>query len=235
MYDVAHPAHPRRAVPSDLQAPRAHLAGRPRRPARPRRARHASRRATTSASPDAHAARERRRVPRRPRRRPRPAAAILMAAQRPRASATASTRSASSGASTATGGSAGVVVEVHNTYGDRHAYLVHPDEQGRARIDKADVRLAVPRHRRLLRPRACRCRATTCCVAVDACTPTTARSFTRARWTGRRTRRVAAAGRTRPHSRGAALIRVHGDRAVGAPAAGPAPTRPPRSAHGGVR
>jgi predicted NAD/FAD-binding protein/DUF1365 family protein len=29
-----------------------------------------------------------------------------------------------------------VVVEVHNTYGDRHAYLVHPDEQGRARTDK---------------------------------------------------------------------------------------------------
>ncbi|MET0998013.1 MAG: DUF1365 family protein [Marmoricola sp.] len=31
---------------------------------------------------------------------------------------------------------AGVVVEVHNTYGDRHAYLVHPDGQGRARTDK---------------------------------------------------------------------------------------------------
>ena len=29
-----------------------------------------------------------------------------------------------------------VVVEVHNTYGDRHAYLVHPDEQGRAAVDK---------------------------------------------------------------------------------------------------
>jgi predicted NAD/FAD-binding protein/DUF1365 family protein len=29
-----------------------------------------------------------------------------------------------------------VVVEVHNTYGDRHAYLVHPDDQGRARTDK---------------------------------------------------------------------------------------------------
>ena len=35
-----------------------------------------------------------------------------------------------------TGALAGVVVEVHNTYGDRHAYLVHPDEQGRARTDK---------------------------------------------------------------------------------------------------
>ena len=28
------------------------------------------------------------------------------------------------------------VVEVHNTYGDRHAYVVRPDEQGRARTDK---------------------------------------------------------------------------------------------------
>lgn len=28
------------------------------------------------------------------------------------------------------------VVEVHNTYGDRHAYLVHPDEQGRASTPK---------------------------------------------------------------------------------------------------
>jgi DUF1365 family protein len=31
---------------------------------------------------------------------------------------------------------AAVVVEVHNTYGDRHAYVVHPDAQGRARTDK---------------------------------------------------------------------------------------------------
>jgi uncharacterized protein len=29
------------------------------------------------------------------------------------------------------------VVEVHNTYGDRHAYLVQPDAQGRAATDKA--------------------------------------------------------------------------------------------------
>ena len=28
------------------------------------------------------------------------------------------------------------VVEVHNTYGDRHAYLVHPDDQGRATTPK---------------------------------------------------------------------------------------------------
>ena len=27
-------------------------------------------------------------------------------------------------------------MEVHNTYGDRHAYLVHPDEQGRATTPK---------------------------------------------------------------------------------------------------
>ncbi|WP_166313519.1 DUF1365 domain-containing protein [Nocardioides piscis] len=37
----------------------------------------------------------------------------------------------------ADGVEAAVVVEVHNTYGDRHAYLVQPDDQGRARVDKA--------------------------------------------------------------------------------------------------
>jgi predicted NAD/FAD-binding protein/DUF1365 family protein len=35
------------------------------------------------------------------------------------------------------GAQVATVVEVHNTYGDRHAYLVHPDAQGRARTDKA--------------------------------------------------------------------------------------------------
>lgn len=37
----------------------------------------------------------------------------------------------------AAGARVATVVEVHNTYGDRHAYLVQPDEQGRARTDKA--------------------------------------------------------------------------------------------------
>ncbi len=37
----------------------------------------------------------------------------------------------------ATGEQEAVVVEVHNTYGDRHAYVVRPDDQGRARTDKA--------------------------------------------------------------------------------------------------
>jgi predicted NAD/FAD-binding protein/DUF1365 family protein len=32
---------------------------------------------------------------------------------------------------------AATVVEVHNTYGDRHAYLVHTDEQGRGNVDKS--------------------------------------------------------------------------------------------------
>ena len=35
------------------------------------------------------------------------------------------------------GRQAATVVEVHNTYGDRHAYLVHPDERGRATTPKA--------------------------------------------------------------------------------------------------
>jgi len=30
-----------------------------------------------------------------------------------------------------------VIAEVHNTYGQRHAYLVHPDDRGRARTEKA--------------------------------------------------------------------------------------------------
>ncbi len=37
----------------------------------------------------------------------------------------------------AAGGLAATVVEVHNTYGDRHAYLVHPDANGRATTPKA--------------------------------------------------------------------------------------------------
>lgn len=37
----------------------------------------------------------------------------------------------------ATGHQTAVIVEVHNTYGDRHAYLVHPDAHGKATIDKA--------------------------------------------------------------------------------------------------
>jgi predicted NAD/FAD-binding protein/DUF1365 family protein len=35
------------------------------------------------------------------------------------------------------GALAATLVEVHNTYGDRHAYLVHPDERGRATTPKA--------------------------------------------------------------------------------------------------
>ncbi|MDT0200434.1 FAD-dependent oxidoreductase [Nocardioides sp. AE5] len=37
----------------------------------------------------------------------------------------------------AAGTLAAVVLEVHNTYGDRHAYLVRPDEHGRAMTEKA--------------------------------------------------------------------------------------------------
>lgn len=37
----------------------------------------------------------------------------------------------------ASGTLAATVVEVHNTYGDRHAYLVHPDANGRALVAKA--------------------------------------------------------------------------------------------------
>lgn len=37
----------------------------------------------------------------------------------------------------ATGAPAATVVEVHNTYGDRHAYAVHPGPDGRATTEKA--------------------------------------------------------------------------------------------------
>ena len=60
----------------------------------------------------------------------------------------------------ATGEQVCAVVEVHNTYGDRHAYLVHPDERGRATTPKAmyvspfhgtdgtyDLAVPVPRER----------------------------------------------------------------------------------------
>jgi len=36
----------------------------------------------------------------------------------------------------ADGALAAVVAEVHNTYGERHCYLVHPDARGRARVGK---------------------------------------------------------------------------------------------------
>lgn len=36
----------------------------------------------------------------------------------------------------ADGALAAVIAEVHNTYGERHAYLLHPDDRGRAEADK---------------------------------------------------------------------------------------------------
>jgi uncharacterized protein len=55
---------------------------------------------------------------------------------------------------------AATLVEVHNTYGERHCYVVHPDDAGRASVDKAlyvspfegvegryDMRLAEPDER----------------------------------------------------------------------------------------
>ena len=38
-----------------------------------------------------------------------------------------------------------VVAEVHNTYGDRHCYLLHPDDRGRAERAEGVLRLAVLR------------------------------------------------------------------------------------------
>ena len=104
------------------------------------------------------------------------------------------------------GAPAGTVVEVHNTYGGRHAYLVHPDERGRARVDKElfvspfhgtdgwyDVVVPVP-GRDLL-------------ISITLHTDDGA-TFS-ASLTGRRTSRSAL--RAAPAAiRGAALIRMHG-------------------------
>jgi uncharacterized protein len=97
-------------------------------------------------------------------------------------------------------------VEVHNTYGGRHVYLVHPDEHGRARVDKDlyvspfhgtdgwyDVRVPVPGDDLL--------------VAITLHTDDGA-TFS-ASLTGRRTE--VSARRAAPAAlRGSALIRAHG-------------------------
>jgi predicted NAD/FAD-binding protein/DUF1365 family protein len=104
------------------------------------------------------------------------------------------------------GAPAGTVVEVQNTYGGRHAYLVHPDERGRARVDKQlyvspfhgtdgwyDVVVPVPGDELL--------------VAITLHTDDGA-TFS-ASLAGRRT--TASARRAAPAAiRGAALIRMHG-------------------------
>ena len=101
------------------------------------------------------------------------------------------------------------VVEVHNTYGDRHAYLVHPDDQGRATVAKAmyvspfhgtdgsyDLHVPVPREDRLD-------------IVVNLTTEDGSRFH--ASLSGRRTalgpRRAAPAA-----IRGAVLMRMHGIR-----------------------
>ncbi len=104
------------------------------------------------------------------------------------------------------GAPAGTVIEVQNTYGGRHAYLVHPDARGRARVDKQlyvspfhgtdgwyDVTVPVPGDDLL--------------VAITLHTDDGA-TFS-ASLTGRRT--TASARRAAPAAiRGAALIRMHG-------------------------
>jgi predicted NAD/FAD-binding protein/DUF1365 family protein len=101
---------------------------------------------------------------------------------------------------------AGVIVEVHNTYGGRHAYVVQPDAQGRAKVDKRlyvspfqgvdgwyDVHVPVPGEDLL--------------VAVNLHTDDGA-TFS-ASLSGRRT--TASPRRAAPAAlRGSALIRAHG-------------------------
>jgi predicted NAD/FAD-binding protein/DUF1365 family protein len=107
----------------------------------------------------------------------------------------------------AAGRHAATVVEVHNTYGDRHAYLVRPDEQGRATTPKAmyvspfhgtdgtyDLAVPVPHDDRLD-------------LVVNLTTDDGARFS--ASLSGRRT--TAAPRRAAPAAlRGSLLIRMHG-------------------------
>jgi uncharacterized protein len=102
---------------------------------------------------------------------------------------------------------AATVVEVHNTYGDRHAYLVHPDQAGRATTPKAmyvspfhgtdgtyDLAVPVPHDDRLD-------------LVVNLTTDDGARFS--ASLSGRRTD-VTPAQAAPAALRGSALIRVHG-------------------------
>ena len=126
------------------------------------------------------------------------------------------------------GAPAGTVVEVHNTYGDRHAYLVHPDAQGRARTDKqlyvspfhgvdGSYELAVPEPGERLTRR-----------GHPALRRRRGRSARACRASGCRGRaRRAVALRTAPAGiRGALLIRIHGVWLWARRPARPAPTHP---------
>ena len=198
--------HTRRdAVPADLRAPLAAVARRRRRPARPRPARHVRgpRPPRRPAPLD----------PRQPRRVPRPRGGRGAAGPGPdgRATpgrwATASTRSASSGASTRSGARSPPSSRCTTPTATGTPTSSTPTTQGRRDHPQGDVRLAVPRHRRHLRRSPSRCRATAC-TSRSRCAPTTARSSaprspgpapTRRRW------RAAPAA-----LRGTVLIHAHG-------------------------
>ncbi len=174
-HDPPHPAH---AVPPHLHPPLAHLAGRPRPPARPRRSLRPVRGARPPRRPGPAAPRQRRGASS-------PRSGVDLD-RRPDAdgrarrgrSATASTRSASSGASTADG-------EQRRRRGRgaqhlrRPARLPRPPRRaGPGAHRQADVRLAVPRHRRPLRAGRAG-PAATGSTSPSPSTPTTARAVHR--------------------------------------------------------
>ena len=80
------------------------------------------------------------------------------AGQRPGARATSSTRCQSSGATQPTAALACVIAEVHNTYGQRHCYLLRTDERGPGRGRQGVLRLPVQPGRRPLPDVAARAR-----------------------------------------------------------------------------
>ena len=170
------PAHPAYAVQAQLHPPLADLAGRPRRPARPRRARRGSRAATTWAT---------RTRPSAPTSRPSWPTHGIDLAGRP-------------------GGDGGqrpgvrlllqpdlgalVLGRAWAARGDRGGGAQHlrrparlprpPRRAGPGHDAQGDVRLAVPRHRRHLRPRRARCRTTTGSTSSSTSRPTTAPAST---------------------------------------------------------
>ena len=207
VYRDDDPAHPPHAVPADLRAPLAlwlvDLDDLPDHG----RARHASRRATTSATRRARSAPTSRRSS--------PATGVDLSG-RPRILMAANARALGHCFNPISvfwcfdgdGRPAATVVEVHNTYGDRHAYLVHPDAQGRAthRQGRCTSRRSTATDGTYESP--CRCPATAC-TSRSRCARDDGAVFS-ASLAGTPHRR-GTAGAPRPAAlRGTLLIRAHG-------------------------
>ena len=86
----------------------------------------------------------------------------------------------------ADGALACVVAEVHNTYGERHCYLLRPDDAGRAEHGEGLLRLAVPRRRRASTGCVCRVPDERLRISRSRCASTAPRRSSRASSAARR-------------------------------------------------